>query len=81
MSRATLTNKDLNLMRHALGTDRGGLAYRNYYNAGTGSDNDKAWRALCTAGYAEADTHVEGVSGNGYRVTEAGRRACMVSET
>jgi len=71
----------LSMMRHALGTDRGGVACRNHYAAGRATSTERLWRDLERVGWAEkmpdgacSETTII------FRVTDAGREALMIRE-
>lgn len=48
----TPTDRQVDLMKHAVGYDSREPFYRNHFCAGAGSDDDTEWASLVTLGYA-----------------------------
>lgn len=65
MSETALSDRETDVVRHALGLTRKEEAYRNYFSADVGSDDDKTWLGLVRKGLAIGVVH--GENGRFYR--------------
>lgn len=74
-----LTAIELDLMRHALGLNRGKVSTRNSFAAEPNSDDDKTWRGLAAVGLARSRGTINSAPNvlNIWVVTEAGKAAVM----
>ncbi len=70
----TPTEKEKEIMTHALGLDRGEKEYRNHYNPGDGSEEHKCCENLFHNGLMNSRS-LSWVPGLMYHVTDLGRQA------
>ena len=77
-----MTNKERELLRHALGADSDSPGYRNYFAASPGTPNDRAWKAMVASGLARGPWSREVADAlRFYSVSEAGQDAIGIKET
>ncbi|MGG7534631.1 hypothetical protein [Rhizobium sp. 12,4] len=62
------------MMRHALGLTRGNVEYRNHFVASDGSQDCQQWQELVSLGLATSAEFGGAPNSTIFRVTDAGRR-------
>lgn len=74
----TLTPRQIELARHALGLSYSRQSYRNYFCAGVGHVDHPDWMAMVDAGCAKRRASVKALGGDDlFTLTFAGARAAL----